>query len=152
MKNVKNGFTLVEILSVIVILGLIALITIPVVLNNIKSTKDDLYNTQINLIKAGAVNYVTDVIAHPSVNVTLSNMIKPGNPFSTAVSLTDLQNSGAVELNISNPLCDGENKYFSPTDTIIKISYDGKEFDYEVASETNNLRGSCTEKIKKNGE
>ena len=45
----KKGFTLAELLAVIVILGLLALIAVPVVLNKIKSTKEDLYNNQIEM-------------------------------------------------------------------------------------------------------
>lgn len=145
MDNLKKGFSLVELLAVIVILGLIALITVPIVLNQIKSTKEDLYNTQIELIQKGAISYVTDVIAHPNVNPSISSMIKNGLSGSINISLNDLQTTGAVTTNVLNPLCDGENKYFSPDDTMITISYDGKEFDYEVYSDSNNLRTSCTE-------
>lgn len=143
--NKSKAFTLIELLAVIVILGLIALITVPTVLNKIKSTNEDLYKTQIELIKAGAVSYVTDIVAHPSVNPTISNMIVTHSPGNITLSLNDLQLAGAVDTNLLNPLCDGEDKYFSPTETKIKFSYDGKEFSYEIFNENGEgaLRESC---------
>lgn len=142
----KKGFTLVEMLAVIVVLGLLALIAIPTVLNKIKSTKEDLYDNQIEMIKSGATNYVTDQVSHLKSDSNFYTAITTHTATTFDISLNDLQLGGFLEKNISNPLCDGEDKYFSPTETKIKIKYDGKEFSYEVFS-TSNLRESCTAKI-----
>lgn len=158
--NIKNkGFTLVELLAVITILGLIALIAVPTVLNNIKTTKEDLYNTQIELIKAGALSYVTDAIAHPNINQSISDMAKSHTPQIITISLDQLQISGAVEADVMNPFCDSEDKYFSPELTKIEIKYDGKEFEYDVYYETSNyneryerLKTSCVAKRDKTNE
>ena len=45
IKKEKKGFTLVELLAVIVILAVIMVITIPTVLGNIKEAKQSAYNT-----------------------------------------------------------------------------------------------------------
>ena len=45
----KKGFTLVELLAVIVILALIALITAPVVLNVIENSRDKSYRRSVDL-------------------------------------------------------------------------------------------------------
>lgn len=140
----NKAFTLVELLAVIVILGLIALITVPTVLNKLKSTNEDLYKTQIKLIKAGAASYVADIVAHPNINPTISNIIVNGIAVDTKISLNDLQLAGAVEINVLNPLCDGDDKYFSPTQTEIILKYDGKEFSYEIDEKS--LRTSCSAK------
>lgn len=158
--NIQNkGFTLVELLAVIVILGLIALIAVPPVLNNIKTTKEDLYNTQIDLIKAGAVSYVTDAIAHPNVNQAISNMVSNHSQQTITISLSQLQTSGAVDADIMNPFCEGDNKYFSPELTKIDIKYNGKEFEYDVYYTTSNsdekyekLKTSCVAKSDNNDE
>lgn len=143
MKKSK-AFTLIELLAVIVILGLIALITVPTVLNKLKSTNEDLYQTQIELIKAGAVSYVTDLIAHPDGS-TISNAILARQASVHLKTLGELQTAGAVDTNLLNPLCDGDNKYFSPTETKIRFTYDGKEFSYEVFNDNGEdaLRRSC---------
>lgn len=152
MKIRNKGFTLVELLAVIVILGLIALIAVPIVLNNIKKTKEDLYNTQIELIKAGALSYVTDVIAHPSVNTTISSMVKSHDVGIVNIKLYELEEAGAVETNVMNPFCDGDNKYFSPDLTIIQIRYDGKEFEFDIYYDVSSgdkyeeLKNSCVAK------
>lgn len=148
MKNVKDGFTLVEMLAVIVILGLIAIITIPTIVNQIKENKEELYNTQIKLIESGAISYVTDQIAHPSSNSEVWDVVSNKKSGSiVTVSLKTLQETGAVDYNISNPLCDGNDIYFDPNDVKVKMTYDGKEFAYEVVSESNKLRESCTSKV-----
>ena len=50
----KKGFTLVELLAVIVILSLLALLTSTAVTKLVKDAKGDLNNTQIELIKSAA--------------------------------------------------------------------------------------------------
>ena len=61
MKN-KNGFTLVELLAVIVILSLLALLTSTAVTKLVKDSKEDLYQNQIELIKASAEAWGADNI------------------------------------------------------------------------------------------
>lgn len=53
----KNGFTLVEIAAVIVILGLLMAIAVPSALRISKSVKEKAYETKISLIKEAAKNY-----------------------------------------------------------------------------------------------
>ena len=53
----KNGFTLVELISVIVLLGLLMVIAVPNALNLSKKVKEKSYNTKIDLIEQAANNY-----------------------------------------------------------------------------------------------
>lgn len=146
MKKSK-GFTLAELLAVISVLGLIAIITIPTVLNKVKSTKEDLYNNQIEMIKSGAISYVTNEISSLQADSLFYEAIMNHRSTSINISLNKLQQGGFLEENISNPLCDGDDKYFSPEETIVQIKYDGKEFYYEILDRDGAVRESCTEKI-----
>lgn len=47
----KKGFTLVELLGVIVILGIIGVIAYPIVNGTIKESKQDSYNAQVSIIE-----------------------------------------------------------------------------------------------------
>ena len=55
MKN--NGFTLVELLAVLVILSLITLITVPIILGVLNSSKKNLNDTQVKAIENAAQNW-----------------------------------------------------------------------------------------------
>ncbi len=56
----KKGFTLVELIAVIVILALISLIVFPAVNSMIKNSKEKAYNVQIDEIIDAAKNYLSD--------------------------------------------------------------------------------------------
>ncbi len=56
----KKGFTLVELLAVIVFLALVALITVPLVANEIKKAREDVLANQIDSITQGASAWVSD--------------------------------------------------------------------------------------------
>lgn len=49
----KKGFTLVELIGVVVLIGIIALIAIPSVDYLIKKTKDNAYDRTIDTLKGG---------------------------------------------------------------------------------------------------
>ena len=53
----RNGFTLVEILAVIVIIGLLMVLTIPNVLKVSKNTKEQAYKTKVQLLEAAAKQF-----------------------------------------------------------------------------------------------
>src|SRR5574344_2846698 len=53
----KKGFTLVELLGVIVILGVIASLTVPTITGIIKNNKEKTYNAQVNTIIDAAKNW-----------------------------------------------------------------------------------------------
>jgi len=53
----KKGFTLIEILGVMVLLGVLALITVPIVNTLIKNSKESALNETIKLLEASAYNY-----------------------------------------------------------------------------------------------
>lgn len=57
----KKGFTLVELIAVVVILALISLIVFPAVNSMIKNSKEKAYNVQIDEIINAAKNYLSDL-------------------------------------------------------------------------------------------
>ena len=54
----KKGFTLVELIVVIVLLSLITIFTFPSINKTIQNRKEEMYNIQVNNIKASAENYI----------------------------------------------------------------------------------------------
>ncbi len=81
----KKGFTLIELIMVIVVLGIIALIAIPIVNNIIKDSKEKAYNEQIDLIVDTARTYMSNnslklpsQIDGASVCITIETLQKAG--------------------------------------------------------------------------
>ena len=74
--DMKKGFTLVELLAVIVILALVALITIPVILNVVDKSKDKTYKRSIDAygraIEKGIAEYMLDHENDTSAQLTVS--------------------------------------------------------------------------------
>ena len=89
MKN--KGFTLIEILGVITLLAILSTIIILAVNKPLKDSKEKLYQTQIENIKAAASNWRTD-------NIELI----PQTGYYT-ITLENLQNDGYINSDIKDP-------------------------------------------------
>ena len=93
----KKGFTLVELMAVIIILGVIALIAFPIIDNSIKKSKEDSLDQTIDNIELSAYNYsVQNVFDKPSIDEK------------KAIMLDRLQDTGFLEKEIINPVTDEE--------------------------------------------
>ena len=55
----KRGFTLIELIGIVILLSLISLICFPIILNTIKNTKIELSEANREVIYSGASNYIT---------------------------------------------------------------------------------------------
>ncbi len=119
MKNRINlGFTLVELLAVIVILALLLLVTATAISSQFKNGKDELYDKQLENIKLAANMWGSD-------NKTLLNSIND----CTSISLGYLKDNGYVDANIKNTYT-GE--LFGDTEVFVNITKEENRFIYEV--------------------
>ncbi|MFV0275394.1 MAG: type II secretion system protein [Bacilli bacterium] len=104
----KKGFTLVEILVTLVILGIIVLLVSPKILNVLDKTHQDAYNNQKKLIESTAVMYAGE----NKKNIEFVDG-------TSQITLLQLANEGYIELPVKNYLLD-ENYNENTTITITK--------------------------------
>lgn len=103
----KKGFTLVELLAVIVILAALALITTTSITKILKDSKEDLYNTQIIALKSTVENWGSD------------NLDKlPETDNCVYLTLKDLREDGLIDYSIKDPRTNEE----FPEDLKFKIT------------------------------
>ena len=122
----KKGFTLIELIAVLVLLSLIAIFTFPSVNKTIKDRKEALYNVQIDNIKASAVSYIDK-----------NGLFKDNDK--VIVTLCQLKQSGFTDEKIKNPI---DNKYI-PDDSLVIVTKDEKDFKKEFFYGTDGYT-SCT--------
>lgn len=118
----KNAFTLIELLSVIVILTLMGIIVIPIVENSINSGKDDLYVAQIDSIKASLKKYAIEEL-NPKIRNTGDDIY---------LSLYQLKIAGFVSMDIKDP----RTETLIPEDMLLHIEKREKSFAYEILETT----------------
>ena len=77
----KKGFTLVELLAVLVVIGLVAGITIPVVDKIVTSARMKTYEEQIKIVEKRAEDYVVshmNLLGDDDIYVPVSTLINAG--------------------------------------------------------------------------
>jgi general secretion pathway protein G len=97
LKN-KNGFTLLELLIVIVIIGILALLIIPNITSAPKKARDTQRKTDIRAIQKGLEEYYVSNSSYPVVTGqadTVLTALTSGNPPALKTIPTDPVNSGA---------------------------------------------------------
>lgn len=87
-----HGFTLVELLGVITLLGVIAVLIIPVIDKTVKEGKEEMYQQQLNTILLAAKNWGTDNL-----------FVLPDDGGTMVITLKDLKKDGYVDKEIKNP-------------------------------------------------
>ena len=127
----KKGFTIVELIIVIILLSLIAIFTYPLVTKTIKNRNEDLYNIQINNIKEAALSYIN------------KNSLLKDDP--VIVTVCQLKQNGFLEEDIKDP----RDKSYIPDDSKVTVipSEDGNEFIYKKGTNTSEYCSSSSTTI-----
>ena len=111
----KTGFTLVELLAVIVILAIVLIIAVPGVLSIINKTKENAYERQIDMIKEATRLYVT---TNPNVD---------WRDHKTVVNLSDLQGQGLLDQKLIDPRSKKEIKGIA-----VVVTKTGNNMNYDI--------------------
>lgn len=122
----KKGFTLAELIGVIVVLALISLVSIPAVSKTLKQNKKNLCDTQLQNILAAAKSYGADNV-----------FSLPENDGETLeLTLQDLVSAGYIKGDIENPVT---KEKFDLEATEIVITKNNKKYEYELDESTIDL-------------
>lgn len=116
----KNGFTLAELLGVIVILAAIALVAFPPIINQIKKSRGDLDNALNTVILTASEQYLEEN------NKSLSGIY--------CIKLNVLVNDGKL----SDPITDS-NGSIVPLNSIFYIDYNSNNYFYSVFTNENDI-------------
>ena len=132
----KKGFTLAELLGVIVILSAVLLIITATFSTILKQGEEDLYNNQINSIKLALESWMSD------------NQ-KPNIGEKVILSLSQLKEAGLIDLDIKNP----KTKEFFPNDMVLEIFNNEGIIEYNVNVTGTNVKDyNSITSIKVNGD
>lgn len=113
----KKGFTLIELIAVILILATIGLIVFPIVNGTIKSNKEKLYNAQIKEIELACEKW-----AYANIDLL------PLDGNSITLTIYELKRMGFLPIDMHNPM----NDEIIPNDMRITISNLNGNYKYNV--------------------
>lgn len=114
----KKGFTLIEIIAVIILLGTISLLIIPILTDSIKNSKQDLYDAQIKEIELAAEKWAYK-------NMDLLPNVEGDKK---TITLLQLKQQGLFPLDVKDPRT-GE---LIPNTTAIEITFKSNNYVYDV--------------------
>lgn len=125
----SKGFTIIELLAIIIIIGLIVLLITPAVNKLIENSENKSYNFQIKTIEDSAINF----------SIEYGNSINDLESFTIDLKL--LKDLAFIDFDIRNPKT---NKYFSD-DTLITLtknkgSYKASVIDYDSTTIDENVK------------
>lgn len=118
----KNAFTLLELLGVVIILGVLSLITFPIILNQIKNAKQGIKDSTKTLIIDAAKDYYEDN----------TNNYEKIEGMTYCIDIKTLTDNNYLNKNLKN-----ENLNNIDTNKKVKLIFHNNKFDYEIVD-------SCT--------
>lgn len=140
----KRGFTLIELMAVIVVIAGIALVVVPSVDRSINRSNQNAYKVQISNIESAAKNWYADALAgHIDGYTYLSegcvdknddgvcDKNLPGNGEGITITIKDLQDGNYLGKEVENPLT----KKPFPETTKIVITNNNETYTYKVIEE-----------------
>jgi len=131
MNNNKRGFTLIELIGVIIIISLLVLIITPVINNVIINNKEKLYQQTLDNIVVSAKNWASDSENKDLLPIDNNNCV--------VVTLAQLKSGGYVDLNVKDP----RNGNALSNSIAVLITKHNNRYDYEIKE--NGASGtSCT--------
>ena len=119
----KKGFTLVELLAVIVILALIALITIPVILNVVEKSKVKTYQRSI------------DSYAHSIEKAIAEYYLDHENGISTILTVSYLESSNYIKYEGNKVKCAVAEIYSDKSIYLNNCTVNGESVNYKYGKE-----------------
>ena len=125
----KNGFTLTELLAVIVILAILAGIAIPLFIRNSSTVKENEYQAKKEYLASKAIEYASDNRIENAITTTVSTLIRSG--YVTADKYVK-ENSEEIPY-IVNPVDEEDNLACH----IINITLEDYDYKAEVLDEAN---------------
>lgn len=120
----KKGFTLIEILAVVVIIGTLMLLIIPVAIGVIDDAKQSTYNSQTKSIENAARSYIAEY------GITISSLDNTNG--TTTLTLRQLVEEGYLDLPIKNAKTNQD--YDLDTTTILVTKLANKNYSYVVTA------------------
>lgn len=113
----KAGFTLLELLVVILILGFLVMMSVPLVNRVINDVRAEMYESVVEDIKSAAKTWSSD-----------NTSLLPDEGDSITITLGDLKAGGYIKMKVIDP----RTEFYLPNSLEIIISKELNEYIYEI--------------------
>ena len=137
----KKGFTLIEVIAVIIIIGILALVTVPAVARYITSTRNKNYLAYEENLVVAAQNKVTTCVSENDISCNL-----PDKDEKTVFYMNELVSEGYID-EFKDPENDG---FCKANESYVEVTNSGSaDFSYNVCLKCNNYATEgegCSEK------